>query len=87
MGGGPAGSCWVWGTAAPGFVGELDPAGGGQVMGGSWVSHRPLGALRGWRLYHLFEASRRCQEMGSEAALVPAVLQLRQVVPTARGWA
>ena len=71
------------------FGGELDPAwgGGARVTGGTWVSHRPLGALRGWRLYHLFGASRKCQEMCSEGALVPTVLQLRQAVPTASGCA
>lgn len=70
------------GPAAPSLVGSWTQLGVGErVTGGTWVSPRPLGPLTGWRLYHLFRASRRCQEMCSEGALAPAVLQLRQAVP------
>lgn len=34
------------------LVGKLDPVGG---MGGTCVSHRLLGLLREWRIYHTYE--------------------------------
>ena len=50
------------------LVGELEPAGG---MGGTCVSHRLLGLLRGWRMYHPFGAPARCREMCSHRRAGP----------------